>query len=538
MAATLLKRRGVDVRIVDARATASRESRAFAMQARSLELFLSIGLADALLDKGVVNHAIDFFVSGRHVGGLDFDAADSPDTPYPFIFMLPQSETEAILIEELGRQGVRVERGVQVTGLAQDEHGVETRGTTSGGDAVHIRSAYVIGADGAHSVVRKAVGLSFEGAKYAQSFLLADCRVEWPLDHARFRVFMNGSSIGLFLPLQGSSLSRVMATDHSGKADAGGPDATTLELGELQAALSAAAGMELTLSEPTWTTRYRIHRRGVDRYRVGRVFVAGDAAHIHSPAGGQGMNTGLQDAANLAWKLAAVIRGGAEAELLDTYGTERHPVGQQVLTQTDRLFSTAAGKTGWEATLRDWLARPAAAVISKLGPAQHRAFRSLSELDIAYGPSRFVEDAEAQGNHGGPRAGERAPNAALARHSDVFDLIGGYQFSVLALSRKALDRDETKRLSAQLGVLGQGANGLATHLVTRVPVGRDPHAAFVDSADVFETYGLTQADDQALYVVRPDGYVCWRSEGLDIAACQQFLTRFGYGGSGERRLGA
>ncbi|MET0403652.1 MAG: FAD-dependent monooxygenase [Cystobacter sp.] len=527
MAATLLKRRGVEVRIIDERAEASRESRAFAIQARSLELFLGIGLADALLARGVVNTGIDFFVSGRRSGGLDLDAADSPDTPYQFIFMLPQSETEVLLIEELTRQGVRIERGIKVSGLEQDAHGVVTRGTTAEGGAFQARSAYVVGADGAHSIIRKSAGLTFEGRKYAQSFLLADCRVEWPLDHHRFRVFLNGETIGLFLPLRGSGLSRVMVTDPSGKADAGGTEAAPLELEEIQAAFVAASGQAVTLKDLTWGTRYRVHQRGVDRYRVGRVFVAGDAAHIHSPAGGQGMNTGLQDAANLAWKLAAVLRGGAEDGLLDTYDAERLPVGKQVLATTDRLFSAAAGKTGWEATVRDWIARPLSATISKLAPAQHRAFRMFSELDIAYEKGPFVAEGSVSEGRGGPAVGARAPNARIARHSDVFDLLGGYRFNVLALSRKALDREETKQLSARLGALGSGSNGIAAHLVTRVPAGKDPHAVFVESADVFDAYGLEGREAQALYVVRPDGYVCWRSDGLDIDACQRFLSRFG-----------
>lgn len=530
MAATLLKRLGVRVRIIDQRPEVSRESRAFAVQARSLELFLSLGLADTLLGKGVIDSAVDFYVGGRHVGGLDFDEAGSPDTPYQFLFLVPQSETEAILIDDLAHQGVEVERGIEVTGLEQDSDGVVTRGTAAGRDDVTIRSSYVIGADGAHSKVRKALGFSFEGEQYAQTFMLADCRVEWPLDHNRFRIFMHGPSIGLFLPLHGSSLSRVMATDQSGKADEGGPAATDLDLAELQAAFSETTGMKLELSAPAWITRYRVHHRGVDHYAKGRVFVAGDAAHIHSPAGGQGMNTGLQDAANLAWKLAVVLRCGADPDLLETYDAERRPVGAQVVAATDRLFRVVAGKTGWEATVRDWIARPVSAAISHLTSAQHRVFRAVSELDIAYDGSRIGED-EASKLDGGPIPGRRAPNAAIARHRDVFDLISGYTFTVLALSRKPLDAGETDQISSQLGTIGRETDRIKTHLVARVPFGRDPHVVFVEKADVFDAYGLKEADSQAIYVVRPDGYVAWRGDGVDVERCRRFLARFGFGAS-------
>lgn len=418
MAANLLKRSGVDVRIVDERAEGSRESRAFAVVARSMELFAQLGLAERVLDRGVLNPGIDFYVGGDHVGGLDYDRADSPDTPYPFIVLHPQSNTEAVLLEDLGRLGLAVERRTRATGLDQDGDGVTTRVSGPGGEAA-IRSAFVVGADGAHSTVRHALGLSFEGAKYAQAFLLADCRVEWPadsgFDHARFRVFMQGSTIALFLPLDGANRSRVMVTDHSNKADLAGTEVVALDLGELESAYREATGLDVRLAEPVWTTRYRVHHRGVSRYGVGRVFVAGDAAHIHSPAGGQGMNTGLQDAANLAWKLAAVLRNGAPPDLLDTYDAERLPVGRQVVETSDRMFSVAAGQTGWQATVRDWLARPVSAAIAHSDAVQHNAFRKLSQLEIAYPVGRYVEDAAPGLGQAGPRVGHRAPDAVLDR---------------------------------------------------------------------------------------------------------------------------
>jgi 2-polyprenyl-6-methoxyphenol hydroxylase-like FAD-dependent oxidoreductase len=530
MAANLLRRRGIDVQIVDARAEPSRESRAFAVVARSMELFGQLGLAERLLDRGVVNPGIDFYVGGDHVGGLNYDKAASPDTPYCFITLHPQADTEAILIEDLSRLGIAVQRQNKVTGLAQDAEGVTVQVTTAEGTETRIRCAYVIGADGAHSVVRHALGLAFEGAKYAQTFLLADCRVTWPeasdLDHARFRVFMRGSTIALFLPLDGANRSRVMATDPTDKADLGGTEAAALDLAELEAVYAQATGLAVKLSDPVWTTRYRVHHRGVSSYGNGRVFVAGDAAHIHSPAGGQGMNTGLQDAANLAWKLAAALKG-APPDLLDTYDAERLPVGRQVVQLSDRMFSAAAGRTGWEATLRDWVARPVSAAISRMASVQHQAFRKLSQLEIAYPAGRFVEDAAPSLGEFGPQVGHRAPNAAIARHRDVFDLTVGYGFTVLALSRKPLEREQAHRLADALDALASGF--VTPHLVTRLAVGRDPRLAFVSDSEVFDTYGLRDRDAQAIYLIRPDGYVAWRCEGLDIAACRRFLSRFGMG---------
>ena len=530
LAANLLKRSGVSVRIVDERAEASRESRAFAIQARTLELFQQIGIVDKLLDRGVINPGIEFYVGGKHVGGLNYDLARSPDTPYAFMFLLPQSHTEAILVEDLSAHGVAVERDVKVTGLVQDADGVVTSGTRGDGRELAIRSAYVVGGDGAHSVVRQSQGFTFEGGKYAQTFMLADCRVEWPegrpLDHAHFRVFMNRAIIGLFLPLEGAKCSRVMATDRSGRVDQGDAAASRLDLAELEAAFRVATQMEVRLSDPVWTTRYRAHHRGVDTYRKGRTFVAGDAAHIHSPAGGQGMNTGLQDAANLAWKLACILRHGAPADVLDSYDAERRPVGEQVVATSDRMFSVAAGKVGWQATLRDWIVSPAAAAISDVAAVQHRAFRKLSELDIAYPPGPDADEAPRLGK-AGPRVGQRAPNATIARHSDVFDLIAGYGWTVLALSRKPREHDEAERAADAFGALAGTAVG--AHLVARLANGRSRRVVFVSSHHVFDAYGLRKPDDQATYLVRPDGYVAWRSDGLNADGCRRFLAGFGLG---------
>ena len=528
MAATLLARRGVRVRIVDARTEASRESRAFAVQARTMELFQQIGIVDEFLDRGIVNPGIDFFVGGRRVGGFDYDRAASPDTPYPFIFLLPQSRTEAILIDDLARHGVTVERGVTVTGLDQDEDGITVQAREASGAPIQVRVPYVVGADGAHSAVRKALGLAFVGAKYAPTFLLADCRIDWPagsdLDHDRFRVFLHGASVALFLPLDGTRCSRVMATDHSGRVDAGGEAATQLDLPELQRAFTEASGLAVRLSDPAWTTRYRVHHRGVDRYGRGRAFLAGDAAHIHSPAGGQGMNTGLQDAANLAWKLAAVIRDGASADLLDTYDAERRPVGQQVVETSDRMFTAVAGQTGWEATVRDWLARPVSATIAHLDAVQHRAFRRLGQLGITHPPGRYVEDGAAGLGQSGPQVGHRAPNAAVTRDRSVFDLTTGYGFTVLAFSRKALEGDARHRIVDDLDALRR--DGVVAHLVARNAIGRDGRSIAATSPEAFDRYGLGRRDGQAIYVLRPDGYVAWRGEGLDVAGCGRFLERF------------
>ena len=525
MAAHCLKRSGVDVRVVEQRTGPSTESRAGIMSCRSMELLTSLGLADKLFENGVITTNIDLYVSGEEVGGLRYDQAHATDTPYQFALMIPQSRTERVLLGGLDDLGLAVDRDVTVTAFEQDATEVRLQGRRGDGSAVALRAAWVVGADGAHSVVRQAQNVSFEGAKYAQNFLLGDVKVDWALDHSAFRVFMHGDRIGLFLPLEGDRMQRVMTTDMAAAEE--GPETAPLDLDTLQRSFREATQMQVSLHDPVWLTHFRTHHRMVDRYRIGRTFLAGDAAHIHSPAGGQGMNTGLQDAANLAWKLARVIRGNSAEALLDSYEAERVPVAQEVIRFTDRLFSAAAGQTGWHAKLRDALTPVLVGSATRFDFVQNMAFRKTGQIDVSYPRSPYVDGTETPGGTSpAPFPGHRAPDARISRHRKVFDLIGDYRFAVLALSRKRLHEADVAEATDALGDLPEG---VATHLVARLAFGRHAAVDPVETAEVFDTYGLPGASDQAVLVIRPDGYIAWRADGLNIHGARAFLVdRFGF----------
>ena len=527
IAADLLKRSGVDVRIVEKRTEATRESRAFAVQARTLELMQSIGLSEHFLARGVMTTGVDIHVHGKFRGGLNTDRADAPDTPFPYILMIAQSETENILIEDLAALGVEVERGQEVIELQQDAAGASASLRDENGASSQIRCAYIIGADGSRSIVRKSAGIDFTGGTYAQSFLLADCKVDWPLDHHRFRVFINGRRIGLFLPLGGSSLSRVMATDLTTDEDGDASTGLALDLTELSDAFEKSACIPATLSDPVWVTRYRAHHRAAERYRAGRMFVAGDAAHIHSPAGGQGMNTGLQDAANLAWKLTAVLRRGADDELLDNYHDERKPVGELVVRTTGKLFAAAAGQAGWKAVMRDVAAKLFLPIVSRTAKFHRKGFFNVSERNVSYELSRYVGEGPCWPDKG-PRAGERAPNVRVNGDCDMFALLKGYRFNIVAFSRQPLDTEACAEIRAELEALTDAFPFAAAHLVARFAFGSEERCVFANGPDVFDCYGVDNGDNrQAIYVIRPDNYVAWRVTGLDFAACRRFLGEFG-----------
>ena len=521
MAALLLKRSGVAVRILDKNASAVKESRAHAVHARTLELFQSLGLVDRALEHGVLATGIAVYVGGKRAASFSIDDMGRSDTPFPTVMMLPQSDTEAMLVAALEEAGVTVERGTEVTAIRQSAAGVTVE---TGAEAIDC--AYAIGADGAHSVVRKQLGLSFEGAAYPQAFLLADCEVEWDIEPGPFCLFMHGASFALFLPLKGSRRGRVIALDTATTADPSlrqGSSPATLD--EVEAAFRLATRRDVRLRDARWVSRYRVHHRGVNAYRVGWVFVGGDAAHIHSPAGGQGMNTGLQDMANLAWKLAAVLKAGAPDALLESYDAERRPVGETVLAFTDRAFSAATVQGGILSTLRDGIVPILGATAGRSDFVRRRMFGFVSELGIRYeGGEALLPDGAPKDLAHGPAPGRRAPDARINRTTAIFDLVGGYRFHLIAFARSPLGAEEIETLSRDLAALG--APALATHIVAHSFVGPDPRIVQPETGAAFTAYGVAD-DARALYLIRPDGHVAGRWSGLDLAPVRAALDRFG-----------
>ena len=535
MAATLLRCCGVRVRIFDKVAQAAQESRAFGIQAKTMELMLKLGLAEEFLKRGLTATGGQIFTDGAQVAQLDFDNIGREDTPFAMLFLLPQYDTEAILGDDLRSHGVEVERPVEVLGFAQTETGVTVQVRDAAGQESAVTAAYLIGADGAHSMVRKGLGLTFEGEAYPQSFMLADCRIAWPLDYNHFRIFLRGLHLAVFLPLRGRNFGRFIAIKADGAplsaatAEASGADPLRLE--EVQHAVREATGMEVTLSDPVWMTRYRIHHRGVKEYRRGRVFVAGDAAHIHSPAGGQGMNTGLQDAANLAWKLALALRGKGGEALLESYHAERWPVGQRVLQYTDRIFTMMSSQTGWVASVRNALVPLITGTLSKSGRLRAKAFSFISQLGIrypaGYGLRDVVSEHAPAAWREGLTPGHRAPNGLAGRHLDVFDLTAGYGFHVLAFSRRALGAEEIAALSQGLRELPAPAGfALGTSLVANSLLGRDKRLIRAESSQAFDRYGITHESPEGLFLIRPDGYIAFRSDRLKFEPLAAFLREW------------
>ncbi|WP_328456260.1 MULTISPECIES: FAD-dependent oxidoreductase [unclassified Amycolatopsis] len=327
-AAIALAEAGVDYVLLDRQAEGANTSRACVIHARTLEVLAELGVTERLKELGVVVPTFTVRDGATVLAKVPFGGLP---TAYPYTLMVPQDVTEAVLLARLREAGGDVHRPYEVTAVAGDDTGVTV--TVAGGET--IRARYVIGADGMHSVVREQAGIGFSGASYPESFVLADVRMSWPLDREEVSLHLSPEGVTVVAPLPGADDHyRVVATVASAAEKPG--------VGDIQSIVDKRGpeGARSRVTEVLWSSRFRVHHRVADHYRAGRILLAGDAAHVHSPAGGQGMNTGIQDAVALGGLLARVLAGEPDA-LLDTYETTRRPVATGVVAFTDRMTRMA-----------------------------------------------------------------------------------------------------------------------------------------------------------------------------------------------------
>jgi 2-polyprenyl-6-methoxyphenol hydroxylase-like FAD-dependent oxidoreductase len=430
---------GVSVRLLEERVDKPNITRAFAVHARTLELLDARGLADDLLPRGVRVHEI------APPGGRVMDLRELPSR-HALVLIVPQSGTESVLQARADTLGVPIIRGAQVVGLSQDDPGV----TLELADGRTERAKYVVGCDGAHSAVRRLAGIEFTGKQYETHILLADVRLsQAPADTLTGET--NERGVVLTIPF-GDGWFRAIAWDRT-REQAPLDEPVTVE--EIAGSFHRIAGHDYGMTEMRWSSRFLSERKQAEHYRAGRVFIAGDAAHVHSPLGGQGMNTGIGDAMNLGWKLAAAVRGTAPLWLLDSYESERHPVGESVLRLTDAFNQLVLGRS----KLQRLLQTVVIGTLTRIPRSRRIMAERLSQIGIGYPHAR-------QDN---PLVGKRMPD---------IDCDGGRLYERLRDGRFVL--------------------------VTAVPVeiGRD---------DIVHTVGRHPDLPDAI-LVRPDGYVAWADE--------------------------
>ncbi|MFE0252740.1 FAD-dependent monooxygenase [Streptomyces sp. NPDC059010] len=523
-AAAELRRQKVACRVIDRRPARLPYAKAVGVQPRTLEIWDRMGMVRAALEVAVPMRGQLMYVDG--VEQARFELRLPPEVPYRFA-ALPQYETERIIEEHLARFGTGIERGTELVGFTQDEEGVVGRLVTASGTGQELRSRYLVGCDGAHSTVRKALGLSFEGGAFPEEYMLADVEVDWslPQGYAVRATHHDGDGrvddLLVCIPLPGDRRYRMsmlvppeLSASGEGAVGQGASRnavAHGLEGGRapriehIQAVLDRLSPHPTTASALRWSSVFRISHRLVDRYSVGRVFVAGDAAHIHPPTGAQGMNTGIQDAYNLAWKLALALKGGAHPRLLDSYDAERRPVGEEVVGRTVR-HATGGGVRAAQDDMTTVMLREAQLLVAYPG----------SPLVAADG----ARPGRTRSGSPGPRPGDRAPDCrgltagVAAVPLRLYDLLRdrGHVLVLYADSAEALtacrDAAATVRRMTDDSVTAfvvARQEGTAQAAGGQTDADGRPLPVYQDTAAQFERlYGV---QTPTAFLVRPDGYL-------------------------------
>jgi 2-polyprenyl-6-methoxyphenol hydroxylase-like FAD-dependent oxidoreductase len=475
-----LTRLGIRVRIVDRAAEPGTTSRALAVHARTMEYGAQIGIAAAMLDAGVEVDALNLWVGGRRAARVPIRRIGHGLSPFPFPLILPQDTHERLLIDRLLTLGIRVERPIEVTRVEANEQRVRAVLTSDVGEET-VDVAYLAGCDGASSVVREQIGIGFPGSTYSGAFYVADVDASGPAVDGSAHVDIESEDFAIVFPLQSGKRVRLVGILRDGV------DHREMSFEDVRG--KAIAHLQLHVSTVRWFSTYRVHHRVADHFRSGRVFLLGDAAHIHSPVGGQGMNTGIGDAVNLSWKLAAVLRERAAESLLDTYEPERIAFARLLVATIDRAFTVVTAPGGFARIVRTTLLPTLAPWVTQLASLRRLIFRVVSQTRIEYRHS-----ALSAGRAGGVHGGDRLPWVELSPGVDNFAPLRSLDWQVHVYGEARADLQEA---CARLG--------LALHRfewVTKMAAA-----------------GLKR---DALYLIRPDGYVGLADARADCDRLRQY----------------
>jgi 2-polyprenyl-6-methoxyphenol hydroxylase-like FAD-dependent oxidoreductase len=369
---------GVKVRILDKTAEPGTTSRALGVQARTLELYRQLDLADTVIKLGRKVPAANLWVRGEPVARLPFERIGADLTPYPFLHIFPQDQHERLLIERLEALGVSVERRTELVSFTDEGARVVARLRGPEGQKESCEASYIAGCDGARSTVREMTGTGFPGGTYRQLFYVADVEAAGRAFDGELHADLDEADFLAVFPLAGEGRARLIGTVRDERAD----HADTLKFEDVSD--RAIKHLKVDIRKVNWFSTYHVHHRVTEHFRKGRAFLAGDAAHIHSPAGGQGMNTGIGDAINLAWKLAAVLRGDAPDKLLDSYEAERIGFARRLVATTDRVFSFVTAEGRVADIIRTRIAPVLIPTAMAFEAAREYLFRTVSQITLNY----------------------------------------------------------------------------------------------------------------------------------------------------------
>jgi 2-polyprenyl-6-methoxyphenol hydroxylase-like FAD-dependent oxidoreductase len=509
MLANQLARHGVRAQIIDRHSGPAQQTRAMAVQARTLEVYAKLGIAARALELGARGVGANMWAKGRRMARIPVGDIGKNLSPFPFVLMLGQDDNELLLGERLRTSGMDVQWNTELVGLAQQSDHVAATLKQPDGSTRTLTAAYVSGCDGARSAVRELNGVTFPGAPYEHVFFVADTQATGSMVAGEVNVYLLRNGFHLLFPMRGRDHWRVIGILPEALR---GRDGVTFE--DVIPSLRHEAGAELAFQGCSWFSTYRIHHRRAARFRDRRCFLLGDAAHVHSPMGGQGMNTGLQDAYNLGWKLALVVAGRADATLLESYEAERIPVAEQLLSTTDRAFSLVVSESWIAGLFRTRILARIAAFAMTFGRIQKLAFRTISQTGIRY-PDSPLSTNLPELPAGRPRAGDRFPWLRLRfQHDgaveDLFEKLDDTRFNLLVFGQ-----------SPPLDAASDFGDLIRTHAVP-------------DDASNAAELARAQIRGPSFYLLRPDGHVGLAGTRYAATHVGGYMSRACVGGGGRR----
>ena len=499
MLANQLTRRGVRIQIVDRHSGPAQQSRALGVQARTLEIYSWLDIVDRALELGKRGTGANLWAQGKKTARVPLSDAGEAVSAYPYILILGQDDNERIMGEKLRELGQSVQWNTELVGLVQDADKVTATLKMPDGSSRTIQAAWVAGCDGAHSFVREAAGITFPGAPYEHVFFVADTEATGSMVPDEVNVYLWKDGFHLLFPMRGQDHWRIVGIlpeDLRNRSD--------VTFDSVIPSLRSEAGSELSFKACSWFSTYRIHHRAASHFRAGRCFLLGDAAHIHSPVGAQGMNTGLQDAYNLAWKLALVVKENARTALLDSYEEERLPIAQRLLNTTDRGFRLAVSDSWIAGLMRTRVLAKIAAFAMSLDRVQRMAFRIVSQTGIRYRKSSLSKSLDGPAGVG-PRAGDRFPwlhlkTSASGLVEDIYQKLDDTTFNLIVFGQPS-----PPLASSKLGAL------LKVHTYP-ADAGNDAELARV------------QIPQLSFYLLRPDGHVGLCGGRFEPAEIERYLS--------------
>lgn len=486
-----LIRYGLDFVILDKKETTTPFSKAIGVQARTLEIYEQIGLADKLISLGAIAGKARMIVGGEVRGEINFDEIGKGMSAYPYVLIVEQGKHETLLYDFIKSHGRDVLWNTELESISQTDADVTANIKNADGTRDVIGAKYLVACDGAKSFVRHSLGLKFEGSTFERMFYVADVAIDWKFAHDALMVFLMKNNLLAFFPMVGENSWRIVGTFPEEFAK----DEGDVLYDEIEAQIKKDSEVELDITKVNWFSTYKVHTRHVERFSSGRCFLAGDAAHIHTPAGAQGMNTGIQDGYNLAWKIAAVLQQNAPVELLETYNTERLENAVRLLKTTDRMFNLVASPEPILSYLRTHVFPYIAGAAFSLDTVKKFVFPIISQTGINYHHSpvsRTDGDFKVKG-------GDRMPYFET-QGANIYEKLKQPKFHLLTFF------DGENNFADFTEILKNGAIDL--HEITLYP-------------NITEIFGASRS---FMMLLRPDNYIGLISNDVSGAELSKYLT--------------